>query len=151
MYIVRVTTQTLSLEELAGELISASGRLLRLVGAETDATMSVAAARALARLQETGPCRVTELARSERCAQPSMTALVDRLERAGCVRRGSDAGDARAVLVAITDEGRRQLAETRAAMAAVLAPSLRRLDADDLAQLTGSARIIRSMMEDFDN
>lgn len=144
-------TQTLSIEELAGDLVAASGRLLRLVGAETDVTMSVSAARVLARLQDAGPQRVTELARSERCAQPSMTSLVDRLEKAGCVTKGSDVDDGRVVLVTITDEGRRRLTETRAAMATVLAPSLRRLDEDDRARLAGSVRIIRSMMEDFDN
>lgn len=58
-----------------------------------------------------GPRRVTELATTEQIAQPSMTALVNRLEERGLVDRTQGARDARAVLVCLSAQGRRVLEE----------------------------------------
>ncbi|MGW0767021.1 MarR family winged helix-turn-helix transcriptional regulator [Streptomyces sp. NPDC002676] len=54
-----------------------------------------------------GPLRTTELARTEQISQPGITQLVTRLERDGLVERRRDPTDGRAVLVHITEEGRR--------------------------------------------
>ncbi|CQR60787.1 MarR family winged helix-turn-helix transcriptional regulator [Streptomyces leeuwenhoekii] len=54
-----------------------------------------------------GPKRLTELARTEQISQPGLTQLVTRLERDGLVERRPDPTDGRAVLVHITDRGRK--------------------------------------------
>ncbi|MGW4435087.1 MarR family winged helix-turn-helix transcriptional regulator [Streptomyces sp. NPDC004596] len=54
-----------------------------------------------------GPKRLTELARTEQISQPGLTQLVTRLERDDLVRRHPDPADGRAVLVDITDNGRK--------------------------------------------
>ncbi|MFF8948707.1 MarR family winged helix-turn-helix transcriptional regulator [Streptomyces sp. NPDC014940] len=54
-----------------------------------------------------GPKRLTELARTEQISQPGLTQLVTRLERDDLVRRHPDPADGRAVLVHITDNGRK--------------------------------------------
>lgn len=54
-----------------------------------------------------GPMRLTELARTEQISQPGITQLVTRLERDGLVERRPDPSDKRAVLVHITEAGRR--------------------------------------------
>ncbi|MFB9681907.1 MarR family winged helix-turn-helix transcriptional regulator [Streptosporangium vulgare] len=54
-----------------------------------------------------GPVRLTELARTEQLSQPGITQLVTRLERDGLVERRPDPSDGRAVLVHITEAGRR--------------------------------------------
>ncbi|MDI1453783.1 MarR family winged helix-turn-helix transcriptional regulator [Streptomyces sp. NPDC003388] len=54
-----------------------------------------------------GPKRLTELARTEQISQPGLTQLVTRLERDDLVRRHPDPADGRAVLVHITDSGRK--------------------------------------------
>ncbi|MFD7668337.1 MarR family winged helix-turn-helix transcriptional regulator [Streptomyces sp. NPDC059788] len=54
-----------------------------------------------------GPLRLTELTRSEQVSQPGITQLVTRLERDGLVERRPDPSDGRAVLVRITEAGRR--------------------------------------------
>ncbi|MEI5101035.1 MarR family transcriptional regulator [Streptomyces sp. PmtG] len=53
------------------------------------------------------PRRLTELTKTEQITQPAITQLVTRLERDGLVERHPDPSDGRAVLVHITEEGRR--------------------------------------------
>ena len=144
-------TLTDATEELAAELILQSGRLIRLIAAQASTGMSATGSRTLARLEESGPARITDLAAAEHVAQPTMTALVDRMERAGYVRRQQHAVDGRVVLVAITDAGRAQRARGRHAMAEVLAPRLRRLSVEQREQLSRHARVLADLMEDTSN
>jgi DNA-binding MarR family transcriptional regulator len=58
-------------------------------------------------LAVSGPKRLTELVRTEQISQPGLTQLVTRLERDGLVERRPDPADGRAVLVHITDSGRK--------------------------------------------
>jgi DNA-binding MarR family transcriptional regulator len=76
-------------------------RLLREVSTDLGRT----SASVLRQLSEAGPQRVTVLAANEAVAQPTMSALVQRLERRGLVSRGPDPADARANLVQITASG----------------------------------------------
>jgi DNA-binding MarR family transcriptional regulator len=52
-----------------------------------------------------GPARLTTLAIREGISQPSMTQLIQRLERQGLVTRLADPDDGRVALVAITESG----------------------------------------------
>jgi DNA-binding MarR family transcriptional regulator len=81
----------------------------------------------LARLDHQGPQRITALAAAERIAQPSMTALVSRLEKAGWVVRSPDADDRRAVVVSLTQAGCAELERLRDARTRVLADRLGKL------------------------
>lgn len=49
--------------------------------------------------------RVNELAREVVLSPTAMSRFVDRVEKAGCVRREPDPGDRRALQVALTDKG----------------------------------------------
>jgi DNA-binding MarR family transcriptional regulator len=73
------------------------------------ADLSASAAYALNRVCREGPIRLTVLAAKEGGSQPSMTQLIQRLERQGLVTRLASPDDGRATLVAITAEGRRLL------------------------------------------
>jgi len=75
--------------------------------------LSVSAAWVLNRVGREGPMRLTTLAASEGVSQPSMTQLVQRLERQGLMTRCSDPGDDRVTLVAITPAGRDVMASRR--------------------------------------
>ncbi|WP_432106902.1 MarR family transcriptional regulator [Streptomyces sp. AA1529] len=57
-------------------------------------------------LVQSGPRRLTELARAEQISQPGLTQLVTRLEHDGLVERRRDPTDGRAVLVHLTERGR---------------------------------------------
>src|SRR6478609_8857991 len=77
------------------------------------AALSLTAALALGRLNEEGPIRLTTLAAAEGIAQPSMTQLIQRLERQGLVTRINDPEDGRAALVNITNAGRALMDDRR--------------------------------------
>src|SRR4051794_27008595 len=79
--------------------------------------ISLTAASTLRTLAQTGPHRLTEPAGLEEVTQPAMTQLVSRLERDGWASRRTDPGDGRAVVVQITDAGRKLLQHRRAARA----------------------------------
>jgi DNA-binding MarR family transcriptional regulator len=81
----------------------------------------------LAALNGNGPRRITDLAALEQITQPSMTALISRMERVGWVCRESDPQDRRAVLVRITPDGQRQYEVALSAYVAALGQRLRRL------------------------
>lgn len=83
----------------------------------------------LSTLATSGAVRLTELAVREGVSQPSMTALVSRLQEQGWVQRWGDATDGRIVLVGITEPGREALRRRRAGRVAFLASLMGSLDA----------------------
>lgn len=76
---------------------------------ESDSELSRTAAGVLAALATAGPLRVTELAEHEKVSQPTMSTILDRLERDGRVSRRPDPADGRARRIEITAPGRRLL------------------------------------------
>jgi DNA-binding MarR family transcriptional regulator len=122
---------------------------IRRPGAPRD--ISFTTASTLSRLEDEGPRRLTSLAVDEGVAQPSMTQLIQRLERQGLVERTRDADDKRVVWVGITEAGRRLLAKRRSARAAELAELLATLPPDEEAALATAVRaalpVIRKLAE----
>jgi DNA-binding MarR family transcriptional regulator len=100
--------------------------------------LSFTAAATLARLDRSGPSRLTLLAVNEGVTQPAMTQLVARLLDAGLIARASDPSDRRVVEVSITAEGSALLARRRAARAGRLATMLARLSPEDQAALAAA-------------
>lgn len=72
-------------------------------------------------LERAGPQRITHLAALQGMAQPSMTALVGKLERDGLAERHADPADGRAVLVSLTAAGRCYVHDRRRSGAVMLA------------------------------
>ncbi|MBO0851067.1 MAG: MarR family transcriptional regulator, partial [Pseudonocardia sp.] len=75
--------------------------------------MSLTTASTLARLDLTGPSRLSDLAAREGVTQPAMTQLVSRLERQGLAERRGHPDDRRVVMVHLTASGRSTLAQRR--------------------------------------
>ena len=93
------------------------------------ADLSASAAFAMNRVCREGPIRLTALAAKEGVSQPSMTQLIQRLERVGLVARLADPGDGRAALIGITghaqallDDRKRMRRERLRALMATLTP-----------------------------
>jgi DNA-binding MarR family transcriptional regulator len=97
--------------------------------------MSLTALSTLSTLERTGPRCITDLAVTERVTQPSMTALVTRLEEAGFVRRHRDPLDRRVVLVALTEPGSAYLEDQRRAGAHTFAELIDELPPAEVAAL----------------
>jgi DNA-binding MarR family transcriptional regulator len=96
---------------------------------------------------EDAPARISELAAAEAVAQPSMTALVGRLEERGLVARTRDPDDRRAVRVVLTHAGEELLGATRRARAALLAERLERLDDADRETLRAALPALDRLLD----
>lgn len=98
----------------AAALHAAAVRLLRLVRAGDDAGgLTAPRASALSVLVFGGPLTLGALARAEQVRPPTITRLVQGMERDGLVRLVDDPADARIRRVAATAKGRRLLLEAR--------------------------------------
>lgn len=137
---------TAPLDEIGLEFLVAAARLTRLAARHVT-TMPHATMRLLGRLDELGPTRISDLARADRCSQPTMSALVQRLEDAGWVRRDPDPADSRASLIALTRDGRRELDTARRQAAAAIGARLDHLAEPDVRRLADAIPVIRELLE----
>lgn len=141
---VTVTDET----ALGADLLSVVARLNRLATQRARLPLPWAQARLLSTIEDQGEARISDLAYLDHCSQPTMTTQVRRLEDAGLVSRTTDPGDARAVLIRITEQGRRTLDQARADRAAAINPRLERLSAEERQTLAASVDIIRRLLTD---
>ena len=93
------------LQKLGEDLITTAARMVRWVPKSDDIMLSLAAARILARLNDSGPTRISDLAAAERSSQPTITNHVKRLEALRLVERQTHPGDARAWIISLTADG----------------------------------------------
>ena len=105
------------------------------------ADLSASAAFVLNRVNREGPVRLTSLAAKEGVSQPSMTQLIQRLERLDLVSRLADPEDGRAALIAITAHGQALLEDRKRLRRERLAALLATLSADEESALWLSARV----------
>ncbi len=102
--------------------------------------LQVAEWRVLATLSDGDGLRLGDLASAALQRQPTMTKIVDRMERAGLVERRSGAKDRRQVRVHITPSGRRRLAAALNDAKSHEADVLSRYGEDDSARLKSLLR-----------
>lgn len=98
-------------------------------------------------LRETGPLRLGELAGQLNLAQSTMSALVTALLRDGLVDRTVDSRDRRAVVVALTGQGRSYLGGWDAAHRRRLGRALHALTAADRAQIAAALPSLSRLAE----
>ena len=134
------------LRVLGEDLITTSARLVRWVPKSTEYTLSLAAARILARLHDNGPTRISDLATAERCSQPTITNHVKRLEAAQLVTRRADARDARAWMIELSPKGQQQLRDMRHSLGTSVEPYLARMSRRDLKALRDGVEAMRRLM-----
>ena len=113
-------------------------RLVAAVVVQQPRDLSLTSVSTLATVERTGPRRITDLAVAEGVAQPSMTALVNVLARAGLVERRPAPQDQRVVLVALTDAGAGYLRARRRAGADAFARLIGKLPAGEIAALVAA-------------
>lgn len=132
---------------MADRLHSTAIHLLRRLRVEDEA-LGISAPRlsVLSVLVFVGPMRIGELAHAEQVEPPTMTRLVDGLERDGYVARAPDPEDARAVQVRATARGTRALKRGRAMRVDALASALKGLSPDELASLGGGVDILQRVL-----
>jgi DNA-binding MarR family transcriptional regulator len=105
------------------------------------ADLGASAAFAMNRVCREGPIRLTTLAAKEGVSQPSMTQLIQRLERQGLVARLADPDDGRAALIGITECGQKLLDDRKRLRRERLKALLATLTAEEESALWLSSRV----------
>jgi DNA-binding MarR family transcriptional regulator len=101
----------------------------------------------LAAVESRGRIGLGELAAGEGVSPPAMTKHVDRLERAGLVKRvPGSSGDRRRVEIELTAQGQRVLRRVRSQRTAWLATRLAQLDASALAAVDDAIGPLSSLL-----
>ena len=142
-----MSSEPLDIREVADSLHSAAIHLLRSVR-RVDVASGLTAARlsALSVLVFGGPTTIGRLARAEQVSAPTMTRLVQALEREGLVTREAEEGDARAVRLRATAKGRRILVRGRERRVAELVRLLEQLPGEDLDAVRHAAATIEGLL-----
>jgi len=131
---------------VADRLHSAAIHLLRRLRVE-DKAMGLSGPRtsALSVIVFRGPVTMSALAEAEQVRPPTMTRLIDGLERRGLVRRVSHAADGRVQLVEATAAGKRLLNTGRVRRVARLMRDIAHLAGEDQRVLARAAEIMESL------
>jgi DNA-binding MarR family transcriptional regulator len=127
-------------------LLARAHRLTRLLMRSGAHELSRTEAGVLSTLAE-GPRRITELAASEALAQPTVTQLVDKLEKRGLVTRGRSEDDGRVVMVEISARGSEELEGLRAEIRANMREALASLPDAELTDLAHAAETLGDLIE----
>jgi DNA-binding MarR family transcriptional regulator len=131
------------------------GLSLRALGSDLDALDEAVAARF--RLHRTdlrcleivargGPLSAGALAEQGGLSTSAVTSVIDRAERLGDLRRVSDPGDRRRVLVEVTEQGRRRGREAFSGLQQGTEQLLRRYSPDELRLLAGFVEEVSSVV-----
>ncbi len=99
------------------------------------------------RLHREGPTRLTTLAAKEGVSQPSMTQLIQRLERRGLVAKVADPGDGRASLIGVTEDGVELMDQRAAARRERLSHLLAAISDEERDALTLAARVALPVLQ----
>jgi DNA-binding MarR family transcriptional regulator len=133
----------LDAQTVADRLHSAAIHLLRRLRREDDASgLSAPRLSALSVIVFGGPVTLGALAAAEQVRPPTMTRLVQGLERDGLVARVPSDTDARVVQIRATPKGTRLLTEGRARRVNRLATDLAALGAEELRLLERAAGLL---------
>ncbi|MFT5048774.1 MAG: DNA-binding MarR family transcriptional regulator [Chlamydiales bacterium] len=138
-------------EAIGDRLHSAAIHLLRCVR-ESDKASGISPARlsALSVLVFAGPRTVGALADAEQVRAPTMTRLIQALEKDGLVRRKPEPEDRRAVRIEATPKARRLLVRARARRLKSVRELMDGLAAADLRVLDRAAEIMAGMASGSD-
>lgn len=134
-------------DALSAHLHSVALHLLRRAR-QDDASFGLSAARlsALSVLVFGGPQRLTRLAELEQVRPPTMSRMVQAMQRDGLVTRRAVAGDARAREIRVTPKGRRLLLRARDARIGHLAALLDRATPTETGQIAAALEVLAALL-----
>ncbi|HJR64115.1 MAG TPA: MarR family transcriptional regulator [Gemmatimonadaceae bacterium] len=133
-------------ERIADRLHSAAIHLLRRLRKEDTRTgLSAPRLSALSVVVFGGPLTLGALAAAEQVRPPTMTRLVDALERLGLVTRRPDPEDGRQILIEATPKGKAVMMAGRARRVASLARAVARLESKEKETIERAADILERL------
>lgn len=132
--------------ETAARLRVAIARLARQLRQHSPGGLTPSQWSALATVEQFGPLRIGDLAEREGVTAPTATRVVASLEEAGLLSRASDPADRRTSYIALTDEARTKLEETRRVQSTELVQRLSGMPAGDVQRLVDLLPILESLL-----
>jgi DNA-binding MarR family transcriptional regulator len=136
-------------EDLADKLHSAAIKLLRTLRRVDDATgLTAPRLSVLSVLVFAGPRTLGQLAQAEQVKPPTMTRLVDALEKDGYVRRAPDKADGRVTIISATKAGESLMWKGRERRIDSLAKRLSTLSLAEMHELEAAAALIARVATD---
>src|SRR6478672_9152226 len=130
-------------EDLADRLHSAAIHLLRTLRRVDDETgLTAPRLSVLSVLVFAGPRTLGQLAQAEQVKPPTMTRLIDALERDGFVKRVTDKTDARVTIISATKKGEALMWLGRSRRVESLAARLSTLSKKEMLELNRAAALI---------
>lgn len=132
---------------VADRLHSAAIHLLRQLRVK-DISSGVGPARlsALSVLVFGGPCSLKQLAEAEQVRPPTMTRIVQGLERGGLARRETPANDRRSSRIVATARGQRVLQQGRQRRVEFLAEKLSQLSEREIGDLEQAVELLQRVL-----
>ncbi|RZS90355.1 DNA-binding MarR family transcriptional regulator [Motilibacter rhizosphaerae] len=143
-----MSTATAAGTSTASRLRLVVGRLHRRLRTEGGSDLSPLLLSALVTIEGHGPLRLGELAAREAVSAPTMSRALAALDERGVVTRTPDPADARSVLLTLSPEGERVLAEVRATYTATLQRRLDRLDPAQRHALEDALPALEALLAD---
>jgi len=137
------------IDYVAEHLLSRAGVLVRLLVKQVRNRSFVRTEMEVLSILAEGPRRVTELSELEGVTQPTMTALVKRLEKKGWVERAGMPDDGRVVMIGITRAGAAARERYRDQFLAAMRADLESLSDRELAELAKATESLSSFVEDL--
>lgn len=127
---------------VAGRLRQTVFRMARLLRQQDDSGYAPALLTALAVVDREGPLTLGALAAQEQVSPPTITKVVDTLERHGFVERIRDEHDRRVWRVKVTTRGKRQLERSRTRRTEWLATQLRGVTDAERARIMAALDVL---------
>ena len=109
--------------------------------------LSFSALSVLHTLSRVGPCRLSDLVRTEQIKQPALTSAVAKLERDGLVERRPDPRDGRASVLSLSADGQSIVSRRHADRVERLRILIDRLSPADRARLLGIAGVLDQIVQ----
>src|SRR5258707_14556411 len=109
--------------------------------------LSFSALSVLHTLSRVGPCRLSDLVRTEQIKQPALTSAVAKLERDGLIERRPDPCDGRASMLSLTADGQSIESRRQADRAERLRSLIDRLWPADLTRLLSIACVLDQVVQ----
>ena len=131
-------------DDVAGRLARAIGQVARRIR-PSSGELSMGHFSTLASIERAAGCRPSDLARVERVSPPTMTRILATLEGRGLITRRPSVGDARALSVELTEQGRAMVRQTRSDRTATVRDLLERLDPDQRRRLTDALEALEQV------
>ena len=134
------------IEDVTARLRLSATRLARILRQQADTGLTLTQMSALAAIARSGAVTLGGLAAIEHVAPPSITKVVDQLERQGLVERRGDPSDGRVRRVATTPAGDALLEASRARKEAWLATRLAACTPEQVGRLAGALDVLEDLI-----